>query len=339
MSLENIRSECSEFAALLQPYVDGELADEEQHTVSDHLERCAACRSAVSEQMWVRATLRSIEKETAPAGLRANVLAALDNAEQAEQTDFGQAGLDAMGGTPLADPGPPPSEEDTNVVSMGSRRGGRVRDLIRGGMVMIPAAAVAAGLFFVAQGGLEPVQQLPGPGLSAAMSRAPVAEPPTDSSGDRSKTAANRPGLSELDEIRPQLDFPLQVAPSRPEERVQLVGARLDPHAGASSLGARLRYRISGDHIQHIVDRQRPIGGPQPSGTTVVFRGQPYTVSHDPGGPTLHFEHGGVSHQLTLEGSAARSGTVKVDSPDFSVLLDMAHQLAREPSVRRAASR
>ena len=29
MSLENIRSECSDVAALLQPYVDGELADEE----------------------------------------------------------------------------------------------------------------------------------------------------------------------------------------------------------------------------------------------------------------------------------------------------------------------
>ncbi len=346
MSLENIRSECSEFAALLQPHVDGELADEEQHRVSDHLERCAACRTAVSEQMWVRATLRSIEREAAPTGLRANVLAALDAAD-AEQPAGQKPDAEhdqAQAATSKADP----ADEDGNVVSMGSRRGGRIRDMMRGGMVMIPAAAVAAGLFFVAQGGLEPVQQLPGPGLSAAMSRAPLATPEQDPSvalsADPSKTGSKRPTLSELDEIRPQLDFPLQVAPSKPEERVQLVGARLDPRAGASSLGASLRYRISGDHsdnqrIQHIVDRQRPIGGPQPSGTTVVFRGQPYTVSHDSGGPTLHFEHGGVSHQLTLEGSVARSGTVKVDSPDFSVLLDMAHQLAREPSVRPVAGR
>jgi len=341
MSLENIRSECSEFAALLQPHVDGELADEEQHRVSDHLERCGACRTAVSEQMWVRATLRSIEREAAPTGLRANVLAALDvaDAELAAEQDNDPA--------PAATPNPSadPAHEDGNVVSMGSRPGGRLRDLMRGAMVMIPAAAVAAGLFFVAQGGLEPVQQLPGPGLSAAMSRAPLAgsaadRAPDHPSADPSKTASKRPTLSELDEIRPQLDFPLQVAPSKPEERVQLVGARLDPRAGASSLGASLRYRISGDQrIQHIVDQQRPIGGPEPSGTTVVFRGQPYTVSHDSGGPTLHFEHGGVSHQLTLEGSVARSGTVKVDSPDFSVLLDMAHQLAREPSVRPVAGR
>jgi len=167
MSLENIRSECSEYAALLQPHVDGELADEEQHRVSDHLEKCGACRTAVSEQMWVRATLRSIDREAAPTGLRANVLAALDvaDAEQPEHAPGAEAD------------GPDPKGQ---VVSIDARRGGRVRDLIRGGMVMIPAAAVAAGLFFVARGGLEPVQQLPGPGLSAAMSRAPVAGPPAE---------------------------------------------------------------------------------------------------------------------------------------------------------------
>ncbi len=343
MSLENIRSECSEFAALLQPHVDGELGDQEQHRVSDHLETCSACRTAVSEQMWVRATLRSIDKETAPSGLRANVLAALD-AAQTELAELAERDESA------APPGPTPSAVATasagategkgEVVSLESRRRGRLRDLMRGGMVMIPAAAVAAGLFFVAQGGLEPVEQLPGPGLSAAMGRAPVADPTTARGSDPSDADPQRPALSELDEIRPQLAFPLQVAPSRPEERVQLVGARLDPRAGAADLGASLRYRISdAQQIQHIIDRQRPIGGPQPSGTTVVFRGQPYTVSHDAGAPTLHFEHGGVSHQLTLEGSVARSGAVKVDSPDFSVLLDMAYQLGSEPPARAVAGR
>ena len=330
MSLEDIRSECSEFAALLQPHVDGELADEEQHRVSDHLEKCGACRTAVSEQMWVRATLRSIDREAAPTGLRANVLAALDEADAEDPEHAPGSEADAP-------------DPNAKVVSIEARRGGRLRDLMRGGMVMIPAAAVAAGLFFVARGGLEPVQQLPGPGLSAALSRAPIAAPraehPVDPSAAFSKTDSKRPALSELDEIRPQLDFPLQVAPSKPEERVQLVGARLDPRAGAASLGASLRYRISDEQrIQHIIDRQRPIGGPEPTGTPVVFRGQPYTVSHDAGGPTLHFEHGGVSHQLTLEG-VARSGKVDVDSPDFSVLLDMAHQLAREPSGRPVAGR
>ena len=314
MSLENIRSECSEFAALLQPHVDGELADEEQLRVSDHLERCGACRAAVSEQMWVRATLRSLERSVAPAGLRVNVLAALDAAD-----------LEAASVAPM-DTEPP--------LVLERRRGGRLRDLLRGGMVMVPAAAVAAGLFFIARGGLEPVQTLPGRGLSAAMSRAGEPKPEPDH-GPGVEEDGIQGGLS-LDEIRPQLDFTLQVAHSKPEQRVELVGARLDD-AGTSGLGARLRYRIAGD--QHIIDRQRPIGGPAPTGTTVVFRGQPYTVSDDAGAPTLHFELGGVAHQLTLEGGRASTGAVAVDSPDFAVLLDMAHQLARDAGTRQAIGR
>ena len=60
MSLQDIRSECSDTAALLQPYVDGELAVAEQERVACHLEDCRPCRSAVAEQQWVRATLRAV---------------------------------------------------------------------------------------------------------------------------------------------------------------------------------------------------------------------------------------------------------------------------------------
>ena len=313
MSLENIRSECSDVAALLQPYVDGELADEEQRQVADHLENCEACRAATSEQMWVRATLRSLEREPAPSGLRAGVLAALDAADLEDEAEAGTT-----------------SEADNAPIPIESGRKRRVRDLFRGGMVMVPAAAVAAGLFFVARGGLEPVQTLPPAGLSAAMGQARTtpSAPAADTVVD--KTA----GLTQLDDIRPQLDFPLQVAPS--QQRVELVGARLD-NAGKPGLGARLRYRVAGD--QHVIDRQRPIGGPAPSGAKVVFRGQPYTVSHDTGAPTLHFELGGVAHQLSLEGATASSGGIDVDSPDFAVLLDMAHHLARDAGARPAAGR
>ena len=323
MSLENIRSECSEFAALLQPHVDGELADEEQRRVSDHLEGCDACRAAVSEQMWVRATLRSLEREAAPTGLRGNILSALDALDEADETGAPEDGA------------PQHTQQDASApipIERG-RRGGRLRDLMRGGMVMVPAAAVAAGLFFAARGGLEPVENVPNPGLSAAITR-------TDASPEPEQPAqAPRPALSQLDDIRPQLDFPLQLAPSAPEARVQLVGARLDPSGDDAGLGARLRYRVSGD--QHVIDRQRPIGAPMPSGATVVFRGQPYTVSHGSAGPTLHFEHGGVAHQLTLEGGAnsPRLDRVEVDSPDFAVLLDMAHQLAGDSGTRVTAPR
>ncbi len=314
MSLENIRSECSEFAALLQPHVDGELADEEQRRVSDHLERCDACRSAVSEQMWVRATLRSLQREEAPSALRARVLGALDEAEAAQTAER-----------------PAESESDAaSPIPLPVGRGRRARDLLRGGMVMIPAAAVAAGLFFVARGGLEPVQTLPNPGLSAAMTRAPATPPPS---------TEDPPALTQLERLQPRLDFPLQVAAPAGAERVQLVGARLDP-TDTDSLGARLRYRVAAHEGAHWVeDRQRPIGAAAPRGTTVVFRGQPYTVSHaKSGAPTLHFEHGGVSHMLTLEGASGRSqGSVDVDSPDFAVLLDLAHQLAEEPGSRAPA--
>ncbi|MCR9162075.1 MAG: anti-sigma factor family protein [Nannocystaceae bacterium] len=330
MSLENIRSECSEYAALLQPHVDGELADEEQRRVSDHLEMCEACRAATSEQMWVRATLRSLEREPAPSRLRAGVLAALDEADQADQAD---AADPADATAPHEDPAA--GVPNDAPIPIESARKGRVRDLLRGAVVMVPAAAVAAGLFFVARGGLEPVQTMPGAGLSAAMGHARA--PAEAATGAEPRTVANgAAGLSELDDLQPQLDFPLQVAPSQPEQRVELVGARLD-NAGKPGLGARLRYRIAGD--QHVIDRQRPIGGPPPSGAKVVFRGQPYTVSHDTGAPTLHFELGGVAHQLTLEGANPSAGSLDVDSPDFAVLLDMAHHLARDTSARPAAGR
>ena len=125
MSLENIRSECSEVAALLQPHVDGELADAEACRVSDHLENCDACRAAVSEQMWVRATLRAVEREPAPQALRARVLLSLDEVDREEAA--------------AAEPEAPPS--------LWARLRARSGDLFKGGLVMVPAAAVAAGLF------------------------------------------------------------------------------------------------------------------------------------------------------------------------------------------------
>ena len=119
MSLEHIRSECSDVAAALQPYVDGELTDEEQDKVAEHLEGCSGCRAAVSEQMWVRATLRAVEREQAPRGLDAKILLRLDEVDR---------------------------EAAPAVRSVSWSR--RLKDLFRGGLVMLPAGAVAAALFF-----------------------------------------------------------------------------------------------------------------------------------------------------------------------------------------------
>lgn len=342
MSLKDIRSECSEVAALLQPHVDGELGDPEAQRVAEHLDGCDACRSAVNEQMWVRATLRSIERESAPQGLRLNVLAALDEADAQDAQDAATTQTPQDSAQEGSSEQPDSTATTSNVVrpSFWDRARRRSADLLRGSAVMLPAAAVAAGLFVVVRGGLEPVQNLPGEGLSTAMtqtahpSTAPV-KSPAQSQDPRMASAAELPSLSE---IRPQLEFPLQVAPAAGGERVQLVGARLDQgREGGSSLGARLHYRVSQDagRSHDIVDRQRPGGGPKPTGTLVVFRGQSYHVAHAASGaPTVHFERGGVAHLLTLEGAPANSPKTKpsAESPDFSVLLDLAHRLDAQPT-------
>src|SRR5688572_3862727 len=234
MSLEHMRSECSDVAGSLQPYVDGELTDDEQEKVAEHLERCSGCRSAVSEQMWVRATLRTVEREQAPRGLQAKLMLRLDEVDREA------------------------------VVRPGLLRriGARTRDLFRGGLVMLPAGAVAAALFFVARGGLEETPTLPVSPMSAAL---PVGKSP----------AVAEKGAPNLGKLEPQVGFPIQVA--KPQVKgVQLVGAQLDETAKDRGLGARLRYRLrTGDHI---IDRQRPAGGPAPIGTPVTFRGNQYLV-------------------------------------------------------------
>jgi anti-sigma factor (TIGR02949 family) len=288
MSLEHMRSECSDVAGSLQPYVDGELTDDEQEKVAEHLERCSGCRSAVSEQMWVRATLRTVEREQAPRGLQAKLMLRLDEVDREA------------------------------VVRPGLLRriGARTRDLFRGGLVMLPAGAVAAALFFVARGGLEETPTLPVSPMSAAL---PVGKSP----------AVAEKGAPNLGKLEPQVGFPIQVA--KPQVKgVQLVGAQLDETAKDRGLGARLRYRLrTGDHI---IDRQRPAGGPAPIGTPVTFRGNQYLVGRtDDGEPVVHFERSGVAHMLRLEGAILSADEQpqheEETSGDFSILLDMADQL------------
>ena len=293
MTLEHIRSECSDVAASLQPYVDGELTDEEQERVAQHLEQCSGCRTAVSEQMWVRATLRAVERESAPRGLEAKILLRLDEVDD-EAEDAKAA--------PPASPG------------FWRTLGARTRDLFKGGLVMLPAGAVAAALFFVARGGLEEAQTLRSDGMTSALVKAP---------------AAVKQDVLNLAKLQPKLDFPIQVA--RPnQDKVQLVGAQLHEPAENAGAGARLKYRLHTGH--HVINLQRPAGGPAPAGTPVTFRGQRYLVGRaDNGAPIVHFERFGVAHMLRLEGemprlSADRDGGDT--SEDFSLLLDMADHVA-----------
>lgn len=303
MSLKDIRSECSDVAGLLQPYVDAELNEPEQEQVATHLEDCAGCRSAVSEQAWVRATLQAMEREVAPQALRAKVLLGLDEIDREKAADMAAS----------APPG------------LGSRLWARVRELGRGGLIMVPAGAVAVALFFMAQEGVvtpgapegSDAAQSPGYGLGSAIE---VTVP----HGDEDVMRA-------LAELEPQVGFQVQVAqPGDASRGLQLVGASLDRSDSESRPpAARLRYQLPGG--EHVVDRQLPAGGFAPRGTSVEYSGRSYHLHHDDAGqPVLSFQLGTVAHMLVLEGGPAPiegPKAVDPDRPDYALLLKFAAHL------------
>lgn len=117
MSASDSNPSCEEFNTTLQPYVDGELAEVEHRSFAEHLDGCDECRTAVREQQKVRAALRGLVPEFAPALLRERIKIDLDavDAELARE----------------------------------QRPGWRERfgAFMRGGLVFAPAAAVAVFLF------------------------------------------------------------------------------------------------------------------------------------------------------------------------------------------------
>jgi anti-sigma factor (TIGR02949 family) len=286
MSLEDIRSECSDTAALLQPYVDGELASAEQERVAAHLECCRPCRAAVSEQQWVRATLRATPREVAPVSLRSRILLDLDAVDRET----------AVAVAPVAKrPG------------MWSRLMSAIADASRGALVMVPAGAVAVGLFLVVREGLTPAHTMPttmagGLGTALAEAHADVAKESARS------TNPTRPGAS------------LPPLGAQGSGELQLVRAEV-PGTPAMAPGARLRYEIVRDGLptgQHVIDQQAP-AGIAPTGTPVNFRGRRFLVDQTSGGePAVHFELAGVSHMFVLEGGRR--------DRDFSMLLELIDQ-------------
>jgi anti-sigma factor (TIGR02949 family) len=311
MSLQTIRSECSDVAALLQPYVDGEVQDEEGERVGDHLSSCSPCRAAVHEQLWVRATVRAIERDAAPQALRARILMGLDEIDR-------QA---APATTPEAD-------------GLWTRSWARLRDVLRGGLVMVPAGAVAVALFWVARSGLTPTDSVSqGIGLGAAAvltgreldgAKKPVAERPVDTEV-----------LDALAEVEPKVGFPVQVARPDASNSVQLVSARVDAGSAqnASRPGAQLRYKVLWDgRPTHVVDHQLPAGTRVLEGTPVSFGGRQYLLGRaQDGSPILWFERSGVAHMLTHDAPGdPRSVRPQGAEPDYSLLLHFAeHSFSR----------
>lgn len=76
---------CEDFVALLDPYVDEELTEEENARVRAHLAGCPACRSYVEGALAIRAAFPEVEETAVPEGFAAGVMCAVRDLENAEK--------------------------------------------------------------------------------------------------------------------------------------------------------------------------------------------------------------------------------------------------------------
>lgn len=68
---------CEEFAALLDPYVDGELPPEETAKVRAHLAQCPGCQAYVQAALLMRDAFPDVEETEVPEGFAESVCAAI----------------------------------------------------------------------------------------------------------------------------------------------------------------------------------------------------------------------------------------------------------------------
>ena len=68
---------CEKFAALLDPYIDGELSPEEAARVREHLAVCGRCREYVQAALAIRDAFPAVEDVEVPAGFTDEVMAAV----------------------------------------------------------------------------------------------------------------------------------------------------------------------------------------------------------------------------------------------------------------------
>ena len=77
---------CEHFAALLDPFVDGELSPEEMARVQAHLDGCPACRAYVDDALAIRAAFPDAEDAEVPEGFAEGVMARI-RAEATSQAE------------------------------------------------------------------------------------------------------------------------------------------------------------------------------------------------------------------------------------------------------------
>lgn len=351
MSLEDIRSECSDIAGLLQPYVDGELQADEQEKVAEHLHRCKGCRAAVSEQAWVRATLQSVDRDRAPQALRARIFAGLDEVDRETEAEA--------------------AAEQASTPGFAARMWARVRDMGRGGLIMVPAGAAAIGLFFFARQGVPDDTQptahaaLPVGGIGSALmtgtdpsrrAQADDASPQAEPKAETPKTN-RRVDTADIDDellrhvrsLEPTVGFDVQIPldvrrPRGDTAQIQLVSASLDQVDPASDPSVQLRYEMRAEGRStghHLVDRQLRAASFDTPGRTVSFGGGTYRLDRSASGePVVYFELSGIVHAVMLEGTRGQplpawvGGTAVEGTPaEYGPLLRAAEHL-RAASAR-----
>lgn len=357
MSLEDIRSECSDIAGLLQPYVDGELQADEQEKVAEHLHRCKGCRAAVSEQAWVRATLQSVDRDRAPQALRARIFQGLDEVDREAEAEA--------------------AAEQASTPGFAARMWARVRDMGRGGLIMVPAGAAAIGLFFFARQGVPDDNQptahaaLPVGGIGSALmtgtdpsrrGQPDDAQPATPqgsakTDGTSKAEKAEKAEKADIDDellrhvrsLEPTVGFDVQIPldvrrPRGDTAQIQLVSASLDQEDPASDPSVQLRYEMRAEGRStghHLVDRQLRSASFDTPGRTVSFGGGTYRLDHSAGGePVVYFELSGIVHAVMLEGTRGRplpawigDSAVEGTPAEYGPLLRAAEHL-RAASVR-----
>lgn len=77
---------CENYAALLDPFVDGELSPDEMARVQAHLDECPACRAYVDDALAIRAAFPDAEDTPVPDGFAESVMARV-RAEAASQAE------------------------------------------------------------------------------------------------------------------------------------------------------------------------------------------------------------------------------------------------------------
>ncbi len=336
MSLEPSDLEHDEAIALLQPFVDGELADAERDLVARQIADNPSYQAFVREQQQVRATLRALARESAPPELHARIVAELDSLDSLAML----AVLDTAAAEPKRRFAP--------LLD-------RMKSFGRGAMLMVPAAAAAGVLFLVTSWFGPELPELESDHVDGSIGRMHVERPGSEAghevepresdetgvsgesavarrSADAAKpsVAASEPApnqdqsLPSGEQLEANLGFAVQVAPARSlPQGVALV----TDSASVPGSSAMVRYGVGGGAV--VVDRQRRAGVGKLGGARQVFRGHDYYLARDNHGrPQVGFQLGFVQHELVLEGAAPRSDVgIGVDELDFQVLLSVADAL------------